>query len=307
MQEFTSTGTWTKPAGAHWCVVEAIAPGGGGAGGQRGATATLRNGGGGGSAGGACCVGIDAAELSATETVTIGAAGTGGAGATVDTTVGVDGSNGGDCTFGSHLTVKGGIAASKVAGIFPGCGGYNLPTQLVSGLGGTASPNFTTGLGTSNAAGFPGTAGGGGSGANVTAGNLAAVGNSGGNVAGLGESQTSVQMRYGVTAGFDRPRSTERAIRWYRCSTGRSRAERGASTRRPRAPNLRRPSCSNSRRTSKPRSSKSWNERLGTSAHRTRTVRSRIHLFASCEPASTGMLTVPSTAPSPLTVRSFSP
>ena len=101
-QEFTTSGTWTKPAGVTWVFVEAVAGGGGG--GKTTSSAHFCGGGGGGA-------GIQklfrASELAASETVTIGAGGAGGTG------TGANGSDGGNTTFGSHLTALGGKAGKE--------------------------------------------------------------------------------------------------------------------------------------------------------------------------------------------------
>jgi hypothetical protein len=96
-QEFLTSGTWTKPAGVNFVYVESIAAGGGGANHTAGTNV-------GGASGGEYVASIfEASSLSATETITIGAAGAGAADGVV-----ADGSVGGDSSFGSLLTAIGG-------------------------------------------------------------------------------------------------------------------------------------------------------------------------------------------------------
>lgn len=77
-QVFTSSGTWTKPAGARQVCVELVSAGNGGGAGGKGTSGTAIYGGTGGGAGGYSRTVLDAADLTdSTYQVTVGAGGNG--------------------------------------------------------------------------------------------------------------------------------------------------------------------------------------------------------------------------------------
>lgn len=134
-QEFTTSGTWTKPVGCRYVYVEVLGGGGGG----HNATDTARNGGGGGGAG--VMKILSASTLGDTVAVIIGAGGAGGANGTT-----ADGTNGGDSSFGTYVVAKGG----KKGGI--PFGGTSGGADYLAGGGGevlhsSASQDSITGTG----------------------------------------------------------------------------------------------------------------------------------------------------------------
>lgn len=117
LQVFTASGTWTKPSGTPKLVqVYLTGAGGGGGGGGTSTAATQRPGGGGGGGGSGRRMTFLASDLGSTETVTIGAGGTGGASVS-------NGTAGGSTTFGAHLTGYGGGFGSGVTGTSTSGGG----------------------------------------------------------------------------------------------------------------------------------------------------------------------------------------
>ena len=157
LNEFTGSGTWTKPSGANFVLVEAWGAGGGGAGGGVGASGSARRGGAGGGGGAYNYRLFKASDLAATVTVTIGA---GGAAS----------SDGGDTTFGSLLTAYGGNGGSGTtggngAGTLSGAGTPSNSLQVFGGGdgGNTGTGNTPVGSpGNGSSSGGPGGGGGGG-------------------------------------------------------------------------------------------------------------------------------------------------
>lgn len=177
IQEFTSTGssTWTKPTGAKLVYV-LMQGGGGGAGSghkQLAIPVNPNQGGMGGCGGGWTELWIPAVSLGSTETVTVGAGGTGGASQTTSGN-GNSGTIGGNSSFGSWGVARGGALGSggQVAAQGSGQSSSNTAnTPAVFATSAAASPLFYTAVGGSRTAGNIGSAGGkGGKGAGGGAG-----------------------------------------------------------------------------------------------------------------------------------------
>lgn len=173
INQYTTSGTWTKNSRLTYALINVIGGGGGGGSGCRGAVATNRFGGGGGG-GSAMVWGLyAAASLGSTVSYTVGAGGTAGAVVLVDTTAGNAGGNGGDSSFGGFLVAQGGrggtggtTAAGGVAGVggavascVPSFGPYALPGTSGS-IGVTSAASSAISAGLSGTAACPGGAGG---------------------------------------------------------------------------------------------------------------------------------------------------
>jgi hypothetical protein len=131
VQKFAASGTWNKPTGAQWVLIEIQAAGGpGGGAGITGASQwSIGDGGGGGEY---ARVLVPAASLTASVTVTVGLGGVG-----VTTGAGLVG---GTTSFGAYLTAIGGGSGSQRAA----SGTLNFSSASLQRIGGTGGAGSLT-------------------------------------------------------------------------------------------------------------------------------------------------------------------
>lgn len=131
VQTFTTSGTYTPTSGMQYCNIECVGSGGGGGGATSGGTANFYCSGGAGGGGGYSRLVASASTIGASQPVTIGSIGMGGA------TGNNPGGNGGDTSVGSLCIAKGGSGGEGNPGsssiVNGGAGG-------VSGTGDFSSP-----------------------------------------------------------------------------------------------------------------------------------------------------------------------
>lgn len=156
VRTFAASGTYTPTPGVKFVEVFLFGAGGGGGSGARQASGAIASGGGGGGGGGRTNLIFTAAQVGASQLVTIGAGGYGGAAQTVNGAAGNNGSQGGGTTFGS-LARAGGGGGGAGGGLGVGSGG---------GGGGGPSANGWNASGATGGQGFAGVFGSGGNAAN---------------------------------------------------------------------------------------------------------------------------------------------
>jgi hypothetical protein len=204
LQTFTGSGTYTPTSGMLQALV--ITTGAGGGGGGADTNGSSMTAGGGGGAGGTVIELFNAAAIGASQTVTIGAAGTAGS------NTGGGGGTGGDSTFGALHTAYGGVggygsgSAQSNPTLSPGGAGgsaANGDVNIAGGAGAPASLLDVTTLSIYQAAGGNGGAsfwGGGGLGGYVSSG-AAQAGNAGGSAGAGGGGAANRDQTAGEAGG----------------------------------------------------------------------------------------------------------
>ena len=149
IQEFTSSGSWVKPAGKTAVYVLAVGAGAGGGSGGRTFTPNFGSSIGGiaGGGGGHSARWMTASSLPGTVTVTVGAGGAGGTAIAIGSTGvdGVTGATGGTTSFGSAIVAAGGFGGGNTdrynngyASTGVGVAEWGLPDPVSGTAGGTS-------------------------------------------------------------------------------------------------------------------------------------------------------------------------
>ena len=212
VEVFTANDTWTKPTGAKMVHYLLIGGGGGGGAGRRSLQGNTLGGGGGGAGGGITAGYVDPAFLSSTETITIGAGGT-GAVDSADNTTGASGTAGGESSFGSFIKARGGSAGG--GGSSSG-GSAGAATTLASLFYGTNASTAAGAIGAASSAAPSNAAasvylptGGGGGGARSSSTN--GVGSKGGDI---GQTNTGITSAPAIAAGTNGPAGIRSQSSW---------------------------------------------------------------------------------------------
>ncbi|HEY1944127.1 MAG TPA: hypothetical protein VGH40_18595 [Roseiarcus sp.] len=174
---FSSSGTYTPTPGMTVCDVYLIGGGGGGGGGCLEATSTACSGGGGGGGASIAKGRFTAAQIGASQSVTVGAGGGVGAAATSNSTAGAGGGQGGYTSFGTLLAA---FAGGGGAG-----GQLNAAASGGGGGGGQQAAGGNASGATGGSAGAGGSAGGSGVSASSPSINLGGSGGGGCSAAGV--------------------------------------------------------------------------------------------------------------------------
>ena len=207
---YTANDTWTKPTGAKLVHYLLIGGGGGGGAGRRSASGNSLGGGGGGAGGGITAGYVDPAFLGSTESITVGAGGT-GAVDSADNTNGAGGTAGGESSFGSFIKARGGAAGGGGSSSGSSAGAATTLASIFYGTNAStaagAAGGGTTGATAVASVYLP--TGGGGGGARGS--NVNYLGGKGGDI---GQTNTGITSAPAVAAGTNGPTGIRSQSSW---------------------------------------------------------------------------------------------